>query len=126
MPLSILILVANWLMKMLHFLIEFCFKYIKKYLLVLNKIYYIFLLRVILSYFFLVYSNYFIVCIFSECQLDVVYLGWVVSLLLPALLTVFILPFVILFLLYLSALVLYIYTYRYGEMVVFYITLFCK
>jgi len=55
-------------------------------------------------------------CQFIECQLDTVYLGWLVALLLPTLITVFVLPLAILLLLYVSALVLYIYTLRWRRL----------
>ncbi|XP_047737296.1 uncharacterized protein LOC125178183 [Hyalella azteca] len=55
------------------------------------------------------------VCNFVGCQLDMLYLGWVTSLLYPAILTIFILPFFILFFLYFSSLILYIYTYRWRQ-----------
>ncbi|CAL4128191.1 unnamed protein product, partial [Meganyctiphanes norvegica] len=45
-------------------------------------------------------------------QLDVLYLGWVFSLVYPVILTIFILPGLILLMLYLSALILHIYRHR--------------
>ncbi|KAG0711764.1 hypothetical protein GWK47_019949 [Chionoecetes opilio] len=45
-------------------------------------------------------------------QMDLLYLGWVWSLVFPALLAVVVLPFVILLLLYFSALLLYMWMRR--------------